>query len=147
MSMTYRDRDRLASVRRGGEAVPASVGSRRAGAPRAVVVAHVGLDVAVAHADDAPGPGGDVVFVRDHDDRLAGLVELGQQLHDLVAGLRVEVAGRLVGQDDVRVVDQDAGDGHALLLAAGELHRPVVEPVAQADQLGQVDAALARLAR
>ena len=33
----------------------------------------------------------------------------------------------------MRVVDQGAGDGDALLLAAGELQRPVVEPVAQAD--------------
>ena len=33
----------------------------------------------------------------------------GQHLHDLVAGLRVEVAGRLVGQDHVRVVDQGCG--------------------------------------
>ena len=48
-------------------------------------------------------------------------VELAEELHDLVAGLRVEVAGGLVGQDQLRVVDQRAGDGHALLLAAGQL--------------------------
>ena len=48
--------------------------------------------------------------------------------------------GRLVAEDHVRVVHQAAGDGHPLLLAAGELQRPVVEPVAEADHLGQVDA-------
>ena len=37
----------------------------------------VGLDHAVAKANHAACPGGDVVFVRDHDDRLAGLVEAG----------------------------------------------------------------------
>ena len=46
---------------------------------------------------------------------------------------------------DVRIVDQGAGDGDALLLAAGELRRAVFQPVAQADQSGQLDAALARL--
>ena len=42
---------------------------------------------------------------------------------------RVEVAGRLVGQDELGVVHQAAGDGHALLLAAGELRRPMLEPL------------------
>ena len=40
--------------------------------------------------------------------------------------LRVEVAGRLVGQDDPRLADQRAGDGDPLLLAAGQLVRAVV---------------------
>ena len=35
------------------------------------------------------------------------------------------------------LVDQGAGDGHALLLAAGQLRRLVVQPVAQADALEQ----------
>ena len=36
---------------------------------------------------------------------------------------RVERAGRLVGEDQLGVVDQRAGDGHALLLAARQLRR------------------------
>ena len=88
---------------------------------------------------------GDVVFVRDHDDRLARVVQLLEHLHDFVAGLGVEVTGRLVGQDDVGVVDQRAGDRDALLLAAGELRRAVIEPVAQADQPGHLDRPLLRL--
>ena len=65
---------------------------------------------------------------------------------DLVAGLRVELAGRLVGQDQDRLLDQRPGDRHALLLAAGELVRPVVEPVSQADlgRAGRRPAAAAR---
>ena len=35
-------------------------------------------------------------------------------------GLRVEVGGRLVEHDDVRRLEQQPGDGDALLLAAGE---------------------------
>ena len=64
-------------------------------------------------------------------------VELPEEREDLLAGLRVEVAGRLVGDQQGAAVDQRPGDRHALLLAAGELRRLVVEPVAQADALEQ----------
>ena len=67
------------------------------------------------------GKGGDVCLVRDHDDGEPALaVEVREQLHDLVAARAVEVAGRLVGDEEHRVGDDGAGDRHALLLAAGE---------------------------
>ena len=47
--------------------------------------------------------------------------------------LGVEVAGRLVGEDQLGVADQGAGDGDALLLAARELARPVLGAVGDAD--------------
>ena len=47
-------------------------------------------------------------------------------------GLRVERAGRLVGQDQLRPVDQRARDRHALLLAAGQLGRRVAGALGQA---------------
>ena len=52
--------------------------------------------------------------------------------HDLLGGLRVEVAGRLVGEDELGLVDERARDRHALLLSAGELARLVVLPARQA---------------
>ena len=58
---------------------------------------------------------------------------LAHELEDLGAGLRVEVAGRLVGEDDLGLAHERARDGDALLLATRELGRPVGEPVAQAD--------------
>ena len=61
--------------------------------------------------------------VRDLDDRRAGVVQLLEELHDLAALARVQVAGRLVGEDDLRVGDDRARDGDELLLAAGELVR------------------------
>ena len=51
----------------------------------------------------------------------------------LGAGARVEVAGRLVGEDDLRPAGQRPRGRDPLLLAAGELARPVAQPVAQAD--------------
>src|ERR1051325_4331843 len=39
-----------------------------------------------------------IVFMRDHDDRVAAVVEVAEEVEDLAAGLGVEVAGGLVGQ-------------------------------------------------
>ncbi|MCK7518223.1 MAG: hypothetical protein MZV64_11125 [Ignavibacteriales bacterium] len=65
------------------------------------------------------------------DDRGALLADLLEQRDDLEGQLGVEVARRLVGQDDLGVVDDGPGDGHALLLAvgqaAGELPHLLVE--------------------
>ena len=54
-----------------------------------------------------------------------------QQLEDLAAGLRVEVAGRLVGEEDRRPRDERARERDALLLAAGELGRAMRAPVGE----------------
>ena len=66
---------------------------------------------------------GDVGLVGDEHDGVARLVEALEERHDLDAGLRVEVAGGLVGEQDRRIVHQRARDGDALALAAGELVR------------------------
>ena len=61
--------------------------------------------------------------------------------------LRVEVAGRLVGEDDGRAGDQRPRHGDALLLAAGELGRAVRAAAGEADAVDQlVDPRLVRLA-
>jgi len=56
------------------------------------------------------------------------------------------VAGRLVGQQHARAVHQRARDSHALLLAAGELARVVIQPGAQAHALQQRTRASHRVA-
>jgi hypothetical protein len=53
---------------------------------------------------------------QDHGHFLLAIEPL-EDRHNLLAGLGVERAGRLVGQDDPWAVDQRAGDRHALLLA------------------------------
>src|SRR5258708_35893802 len=78
-------------------------------------------DAAVAHDEVAPAVVGDVELMRDHDDGDALVVEFLEHAHHLDGGLAVEVAGRFVGEEDLRLVDEGAGDGHALLLAAREL--------------------------
>src|SRR5262249_27375512 len=95
-------------------------------------------DPAVAEDDDAAGVLRDVCLVRAQHDRLAFVVELLEDAHGLFGGLRVEIAGRLVGQDQLRVVDERARDGDPLLLAARELARLVVVPVGEAHDLETV---------
>ena len=88
-------------------------------------------------------PARNVGFVRHHDDGAALAVQAVEDLDDLLARLGIQVSGRLVGQDDFRIVDQGAGNGDPLLLTAGELKGPVVEAIGQADIGGDLNAAVA----
>ena len=82
--------------------------------------------------------------VGHHDDGHPLLpVQLVEQLHDLVAGLFIEVAGRFVGQDESRIVRQRPRDRDALAFAARKLRRPVAEPVTEPDPLGKLERPLA----
>ena len=53
-----------------------------------------------------------------------------QQIHDLLAGGLIEVAGRLVGHQDGWIGRERAGERNALLLAAGKLRGIMMQPVA-----------------
>ena len=56
-----------------------------------------------------------------------------EQVDDCGAGGSIEIAGRLVGEDQRGAGGQRAGDRHARLLAAGKLGRIVREPGAATD--------------
>ena len=93
------------------------------------------------------GARGDVVLVGDQHDRAALVVELLEQAEHVGGRRRVEVAGRLVGEDHRRLGDERPGDGDALLLAAGQLAGLVVGPVGEADRVERGQRALAPLGR
>src|SRR5688500_9866743 len=78
----------------------------------------ISFHLAILQVDDPARKRGDVRFVGHQDDRIAGFGEPLKQRHDFRAGLRVEIAGRLVGQQQRWIVDQRPGDGDALTLAA-----------------------------
>ena len=59
--------------------------------------------------------------------------------------VRVEVARRLVGNHEHRLVDEGAGDRDALLLAAGQFDRVGVRAVLQAHPLQDLERAPALL--
>src|SRR5690606_5576910 len=73
-------------------------------------------DPAVAHRDPARRAGGQLAVVSDDQHGSAGAPELFEDLHHDTAIDAVEVAGRLVGHQELRVVRQCPGDGCALLL-------------------------------
>jgi hypothetical protein len=79
-------------------------------------------DAALRHADDAVaiGAGGvERVQVGDDGDAVAQ-VDVAQRVHDDLGVERVERGDRLVGEDHLGLLHQGAGNGHALLLAAGQ---------------------------
>ncbi|MOA16086.1 hypothetical protein D3C78_1362800 [compost metagenome] len=67
----------------------------------------------------------------------AFLVQLEQQVADTLAGVAVEVAGRLVGEQHRRFRGKGSGDGHALLLATRQLPWRVAQALTQADPFEQ----------
>ncbi len=91
------------------------------------------FDPAVLQMHLASGVGRDVRLVGHQDDGLPVLEELLEEREDLFARGAVEVTGRLVGEEDAGRVHQRAGDRDALPLAAGELVRPVLHAVGEAD--------------
>ena len=95
------------------------------------------LDPAGAQPHDAVAALRQRVVVRHQNERGAALDVAGeQQIDHLLAGGLVEIAGRLVGDQDGRIGRERAGQRDALLLAAGKLRRIVMQPFGQSD-LGQ----------
>ena len=88
----------------------------------------------------------DVHVVRHDDDRRAEpRVQVANQREDLLAGARVEVAGRLVGEQDRRIDRQRAGDRDALPLAARQLVGQMLQPVSELHERQQLARALVDL--
>ena len=74
------------------------------------------------------------------DGEKSGVVFFGEaekEVDDFAAGAGVEVAGGFIGEEHAGAVYQGAGDGDALLFAAGELGGQVMDAVAESDVLEQ----------
>ena len=70
----------------------------------------------------------------DDDQGGAGLAIQGEEhvFHD-GSGVRIEIAGWLVGEKNAGAVNEGAGERNALLFPAAELHGKMIKPVAEAD--------------
>jgi hypothetical protein len=91
------------------------------------------------HLDEAVAAQGEVAVVGRHDEGNAfGGGDVEEKLKDGGAGLLVEGAGGLVGEEDAGAVHEGAAEGGALALAAGELLDAVVEAMAEAGAVGEV---------
>ncbi len=77
------------------------------------------------HRDDAVEIGGGVVHLVQRDDQRDAVVAAHrhQRVHHPLGRLRIERGDGLVGQHQLGALHQRAGDGDALLLAAGQLAR------------------------
>jgi hypothetical protein len=78
---------------------------------------------------------GDFGGMSDHDDGATVAVKVLEQGQDLVAGPAIQRASRLVGQNQSRIIHHRARNDDALLLTSGELIRPMMAPVAEADPI------------
>src|SRR6516162_11404072 len=77
--------------------------------------------------------------VGDHDDRLVEIVDgATEKAQHLGRRIGVQVAGGLVSEDQIGVVDERPGAGAALLLAARQLAGPVGEAVGDPQLRDQV---------
>jgi hypothetical protein len=126
---------------------PAARPARRAAVQAGQCQVHFLRHLAVADFDTAGRDRGNLGVVRDQHDGAALAAEFAEQAQDGLASVGVEVARRLVRENDAGVVHQGARDGHALLLAAGELAGPVPAPVGQAHRLERRQRAPAPLPR
>src|ERR1019366_8104383 len=86
-------------------------------------------DLAIAQADYALGLLGDVGLVGNQDDGAPLFVQPRKDSQDVLGGVRVEVPGRLVGEDQGWVGDDRPCYRHPLLLAAGKLRWLVMQSV------------------
>ena len=59
-------------------------------------------------------------------------IKVIENLHDFAGRHGVKIAGRFVGEKDVRIGNQRAGDGDTLQLSAGQFLRMVAEALAEA---------------
>ena len=85
--------------------------------------------------------------VRHHDDGLAVIaIERLEEIENLVAGLAIEVARRLVAEEQRRIGHDRARDADALFLAAGQLTREVIHAVAKPDDRQRTSTRLRRSA-
>ena len=81
--------------------------------------------------------------MRDENQRRATpRLEREEEIDDLAAGLAVEIAGRLIGEQEARARDERAGERHTLLLATGELCRKMRHAMREPDLAEQLCGAL-----
>jgi hypothetical protein len=106
-----------------------------------------GGDAAVCHlVDPIAGFGNDWVVGCQKQSFPALLHDGLQQLKGALGIGCIEVAGRLVGQDDPRVVCQRARDSHTLLFTSGKMAAGSSQFVAQANRFQQAGGTFAHLA-
>lgn len=82
--------------------------------------------------DAAIGQASDGGRVRDHENSMSFAVQFVEELdHGLLVGF-IQVSGRLVGENELRMIDQRPGNSNTLLFAPGKFSRQMLDAIAQA---------------
>src|SRR5438094_408645 len=103
-------------------------------------------DPAVSKLDDPLCELRDIDLVGNQNDADPGrTVELLKNGHELNAGSRIQRSGWLVSENELRIVDDRARDGNALLLTTGQLIGKMVLPAAHPEGGKRRKCALAML--
>jgi hypothetical protein len=85
---------------------------------------HLAHDAAIRQEHDTVRVRGGEWIVGHHDDRLPELRNrVAEEVQQIGARARIQVAGRLVSEDDLGLARERTGGGDALLLASGKLIR------------------------
>ena len=106
-----------------------------------------GHETSAFEADDPIARGRKRRIVGDDDRRQAMFaMHVAQQPLQSGAGRFVQIARWLVGEKHGRLAHEGACDGDALLLAAGQRARPMVEPMLETDAAQQLLGTRLRLA-
>src|SRR4051812_33201072 len=114
----------------------------RRSASRGPLALDVRDDTTVAQADHPLRSRSETAIVRhEHDRRARFAIDRLEQLDDASARVTIEITCWLVSEENAWCIDERAGDGDALLLAAGELRRKVVKAVAEPDAAKELDGA------
>jgi hypothetical protein len=95
------------------------------------------------HGEDVVGGVGDEGVVGDDEEGELGVA--GEALEDVEDALGIggiEVAGGFIGEEEAGFIGQGAGDGNALLFAAGEVVGAAMELVAEADEFEELAGAI-----
>ena len=79
-----------------------------------------------------------LVFMGYHDNRCTAAVNFGKQFYDFVGHVRVNVSGRLVGDNHSRVVNKRSCQANTLLFAARKLVRLASCLAAKADKVKRI---------
>src|SRR5690606_31003893 len=95
-----------------------------------------GDDLTIGHADRALAAVSQRGIMRDENQRCApAAMQVEQKIDDLIARFPVEIACRLVGENDQWVRRERSSNGHTLLFATRKLGREVAGPVTKSNLL------------
>ena len=83
----------------------------------------IACDNSILDVNNAVSVFGDVMLVRDKDNGVAFALQSVKQRHNFQAGLRIQVSGGFVRQNDRGFIDQRTGNRDALSLTTGKFIR------------------------